>query len=296
MPTDPPEKQNTYLIDAESGAEMARLMNQQRLLEQEFGELFPGSIAINRVKDVLDIGCGPGGWALDMAFAYPKINFTGIDISKNVIDYANAQAFTRGMNNATYRVMDATKPLAFSDNSFDFVNGRLLLGFMSPAAWPRLMRECWRITRPGGYICMTECEAGQSNSVAFETMMRLSARALFRAGQSFSPDGYHVGIIPMLGKLVQDAGFQSIQTTAHAVDFSAGTRGYDGFYDDMQALLHLIQPFLLKMEVTTKEEVEELYQQALADILSPDFRTVWFYLSVTGQKADDANEMRPLEH
>lgn len=289
MPTDPSEKHNTYLIDAESGAEMARLMNQQRLLEQEFGELFPDSIDIARVKSVLDIACGPGGWALDMAFEYPKISFTGIDISKPVIDYANAQAFTRGMNNATYRVMDATKTLNFPDNAFDFVNGRLLLGFMSPGAWPRLLSECQRVLRPGGYVCMTECETGQSNSAAFEALMRLSSRALFRAGQSFSPDGYHVGIIPLLGKLVQDAGFQSIHTTAHPVDFSAGTRGHAGFYDDMLALLQLIQPFLLKWEVSTKEEVEQLYQQAMADILLPNFRTVWFYLTVSGQKADSGS-------
>ena len=259
-------------------------MSQARLLNEAFGELFPASIDITRVHDILDIACGPGGWVLDMAYHYPKINITGVDISKLVVEYASTHAFATGMHNASFQVMDIMKPLDFPDSSFDFINARLLLGFMTPAAWPQLLSECHRILRPGGYLCLTECETGQSNSPTFETLTRKSAQAMFRAGQTFSPDGYHVGLIPMLGKLVQDAGYHDIFTKAHAVDFSAGTERYEGFYQDMVAVFHLIQPFLLKWEVTTPEEVAELYQQMQIELMQPGFRTLWFYLVVCGQK------------
>ncbi|HLJ34077.1 MAG TPA: class I SAM-dependent methyltransferase [Ktedonobacteraceae bacterium] len=286
MPTNPPKKETTYVVDSESGMELNRLMSQERLLNEAFGELFPAHIDMTRVHDILDIACGPGGWVLDMAFKYPKINVTGIDISKQVTEYARTHAFTTGMNNATFRVMDAMKPLDFPDNSFDFINARLILGFMLPSAWPKLLQECQRILRPGGFICLTECETGQTNSPAFEKLTRMATQAMFRAGQSFSPDGYHIGILPMLGKLVQDAGYQNIFTKAYAVDFSAGTERYEGFYQDMVALCHLIQPFLLKWEVTTPEEVAELYQQMQVELMLADFRTVWFYMAVCGQKAE----------
>lgn len=286
MPTDPPKKETTYIVDSENGVELNRLMSQERLLNEAFGELFPANIAITRVHDILDVACGPGGWVLDMAFTHPKINVTGIDISQKVTDYARTHSFTTGMDNASFQVMDAMKPLNFPDNSFDLINARLLLGFMLPSAWPDLLQECQRILRPGGFICLTECETGQTNSPAFEKLTRMAAQAMFRAGQSFSPDGYHVGLLPMLGKLVQDAGYQNIFTKAHAVDFSVGTVRYEGFFQDMVALFHLIQPFLLKWEVTTPEEVAELYQRMQIELMLADFRTLWFYLTVCGQKAE----------
>jgi len=41
MPNDPPQNESTYVIDSESGAEMARLMYQDRLLTKGMGGLFP---------------------------------------------------------------------------------------------------------------------------------------------------------------------------------------------------------------------------------------------------------------
>ena len=41
------------------------------------------------------------------------------------------------------------------------------------------------------------------------------------------------------------------------------------------------------MEVTTPEEVTALYNQALVEMEQEDFRAVWLYLSVWGQKAGE---------
>ncbi len=69
-----------------------------------------------------------------------------------------------------------------------------------PEAWPHLLQECVRITRPGGSIRLTEAEYSLSNSPAFERIGALCTQALKIAGQSFSPDGRHIGITPMLGR------------------------------------------------------------------------------------------------
>jgi tRNA G46 methylase TrmB len=84
--------ENTYVFDPESSEEMARLINQDRLLTRAMGGVFPGVSAsdISNLHQVLDLGCGPGGWVLDVAFEYPQIEAAGIDISRMMVDYANA--------------------------------------------------------------------------------------------------------------------------------------------------------------------------------------------------------------
>src|SRR5690242_12311818 len=212
MPVDQPESENPYFIDAESAAEMSRLMKQDRLTTTHMGGLFPEreKSEIASMHDILDLACGPGGWVMDVAYEYPKIQVTGIDISPVVIGYARAQAKSRGLENAHFRVMDALKPLDFADESFDLVNGRYLSGFMPKTAWLPLVKECVRITRPGGVVRLTELEPGPTNGQAVERISAISYEALRATGRSFSPDGRNIGITPMLGGFLRNAGCEHI--------------------------------------------------------------------------------------
>jgi ubiquinone/menaquinone biosynthesis C-methylase UbiE len=284
MPTIHPKDENPYFIDAESAAEMTRLTQQGQLLTQGMGGLLPPQMNVEQIYDVLDIGCGPGGWVLDVAYTYPEMEVTGIDTSKLVIEYAQAMAKVRRLDNAHFEVMDALKPLDFPDNSFDFVNGRFLFGFMSKETWPQLVKECWRILRPGGILRLTECEAPLSNSASSEKLYSMVSEALYKSGRSFSPDGGHVGIVPMLGAFLREAGFQDIHQAGHALDCSAGQEAYDSFYQDFRIGMKLLVPFFVKLGLTTEEEYEVAYQQALAQMLADDFSCIWLYLSVWGQK------------
>src|SRR5712692_10065354 len=100
MSTDPQRSNESYIIDAESGAETARLMYQDRLTTRVMGGIFAELPDLSTVHDILDIACGPGGWVLDVAFEYPKTNVVGIDISRTMIEYAAAQACSQGLENA----------------------------------------------------------------------------------------------------------------------------------------------------------------------------------------------------
>ncbi|MBA2679520.1 MAG: class I SAM-dependent methyltransferase, partial [Ktedonobacteraceae bacterium] len=135
---EPAASQNRYMIDIESGTETARLIDQDRLFTEAMGGLFPelSESDLSSVHRVLDIACGPGGWAVEVAFVYPDRDVVGIDISRNTIEYARAVAWSRGLNNVAFSVMDATKPLAFEDASFDLVNTRLISAFMDKTSWP----------------------------------------------------------------------------------------------------------------------------------------------------------------
>ncbi len=280
----PGESERTYPIDAESEAEMARLIDQDKLMTTAMGGLFPERADLSNVSDILDIACGPGGWVHEVAYSYPQVEVVGIDISQTVINYARAHARVRKLENVHFRVMDALKPLDFPNESFDLVNARTIFAFMPPTAWSGLMQECLRLLRPGGVIRLTEIEWGFSNMPAYERYCGLCSRAMQLAGQSFSPNGLHLGITPMLSRILRDAGCQHIDKKAYILDYSAGTDAHGGFRQNHALTFKLIQPFLIKMKVATQEELDGLYEQALDEMQSDEFCGIWFGLTAWGTK------------
>nr|BBH92308.1 hypothetical protein KTA_05070 [Thermogemmatispora argillosa] len=282
------EPENTYVIDPENAGELARLMQQDRLLTEGMGGLLPEpGITLPEQGSVLDLACGPGGWALELAFEHPRLEVIGVDISRQVIDYARMQARSRGLENVHFHVMNVMEPLAFPDRSFDLINGRLLFAFMLPEAWPKLLAECYRLLKPGGIVRLTEMEPMLTTSRAYQTWMAYMSEALKRAGQSFSPDGRQFGITPVLPRLVREAGFASVQLRPSVIEWSMGTEAHYAVLKDSLIGLELLQPFLIKMGIATKEELERLYQLATAEMQQEDFCGLWNLLTVWGRKPAD---------
>ena len=277
---------NTYLIDAESAVEMARLLDQDKIMTKNMGGIFseredndlPG------VSSILDIACGPGGWVLDVARTYPHIKVTGIDISKNTISYACAQSGLLKLPNATFEVMDALKPLAFPNESFDLVNMRTIFAFVLPESWPSFLQECKRVLRPGGTIRITEGEWGFTNKKHVELMLFKQAQAMYSLKRTFSPNGFHFGLTPVLRPLLQQAGFEHIQMKAHAVDSSYGTESYEGSVQDFRLLLALSRPFLLRSGTTTEQELDDISQHVLTEMQEEDFYILSYLLTIWGMK------------
>lgn len=282
------EPSNSYVIDPESAVEMARLLDQDDVLTQAMGGLFPELLdeALSTTYKILDIGCGPGGWGLGVARAYPDVEIFGIDISQKMIQYALSRATGLGLPNAHFQVMDATDPLHFPDAFFDLVNARLVSGFLLPHQWTSLLAECLRLLRPGGIVRLTEGEWGLVTvpSSAVARLFTLGLDAMYRAGRSFSPDGRYHAITAVLPTFLQEAGFASVQLKAHVIDHSSGKQAHEGFYEDYQRLFRLGQPFLLQQGLSSQEELDTLYEQAMAEILSPDFRGLLYLLTAWARK------------
>src|SRR5713226_5004294 len=94
MPVTNIPRTNTYLIDPCAGSEIARLMNQSRLLTRSLGGVFPElAEELANAGSMLDLACGPGGWVLDAAYVYPAARVVGVDIEASLVQYARAQAW-----------------------------------------------------------------------------------------------------------------------------------------------------------------------------------------------------------
>jgi len=274
-----------FAADTESGETMTWLLNADKILYNGMGGTLAERPDFSGIKAILDLGCGPGGWVLEVAREHPDIQVSGIDISRSMIQFAQAQAISRGYGNASFTVMDVKQPLLFEDASFDLVNERTLYGVMAPGEWPQLLAECKRILRPGGIIRLTELETPVTSSLGLNQLWYFHTRAFYKTGRGFSVDGRHVGINPVLKRLLRDAGFQNIKHQGHVIDISAGTADFEGFFRHFVYVFELAKPFLLKVEgLTTKQEYEEVYQQMQAEMLANDFCGLWTYVTAWGEK------------
>src|SRR6266487_3480426 len=279
--------EGSYALDPESPAELARLINVHRFMTRGMGGPLVGVPDPSALQQVLDLACGPGGWVLDVAFACPDAQVAGVDISKGMVDYANARAYSQGLHNASFGVMNITQPLDFAENSFDLVNARFLFAVLYRDKWLPFLKECKRILRPGGIIRLTEpVDLGETTSPALERLHGLIIQAMSRAGYGFSPDARTLGITPMLPRLLRDAGYQRLTHLSHTVDVSQESEAWSDYYHSVEVATQLIRPLLNKIGNATPAEVEQLCQQTLIEMNGADFCGLWHYFSVVGYKPE----------
>lgn len=291
-PEQPSQYGHGYVFDQESAVEKARLLVQDRLINEVMGGLIPeqNEEYLQQLRSVLDIGCGPGGWALDIAKNYAHINVVGIDNSKTMIAHAREGKKSHGLANIEFKEMDALQPLHFAAATFNLVNIRNAVGYVPQIAWSKLLKECYRITKPGGILRLTESDSmGLTNKAAYEEHHRLGTRAMQQFGYGFSPDGNTLGITPMLSRLLKQAGFtEDSGMQSHFFDFSYGTPLYSSYRQNIELVFAAAQPLLIQAGVCSQADIEKLYAQVLEQIREEDFRGMGYLLTVWGKKPLEA--------
>jgi SAM-dependent methyltransferase len=280
-----PPEQNTYILDSESVAEMARLIRQDQDITAGMGGVLPEQTDLSGVQRVLDLACGPGGWPLELAYTYSDMEVVGVDICERMIAYAKAQAQVQQRTNVSFRVMDILKPLDFPDHLFDMVNARVISTLMPREKWPVLFRECLRILRPGGILRLTEPEGPISNQPHFEKAVYIGVQQTMSImGLSFSPNGLHHGIVQMLPYFFRQAGLSLLGKRAHFIDFSFGTEAHESFSRNLAIVLPLLEPLIVKTQLATPEEWRNLTQKAQAEMYEEDFCAALTMVTVWGEK------------
>jgi ubiquinone/menaquinone biosynthesis C-methylase UbiE len=278
------EPGGTYILDSESTAELARALHHGRLTTLAMGGLLPELTSVAGIRDVLDVACGPGSWALELAETYPHMRVVGIDISRCMIEYACTLAGTQQLSNVSFQVMDALQPLAFSDASFDLINARFVASFIPAQRWPLFLKECLRVCRPGGIIRLTEADLPICNKPACVKLGSLLVRGLRRAGYGFSSAGAQRDVLPMLARLLREAGCVAIQMRACAENISAGSPRYEDWYQHALVSLKLLEPFYLKVVGMSREAFTRLCEQAILEAADEGFCGIQLFLTVWGHK------------
>jgi SAM-dependent methyltransferase len=282
---------SSYVIDIEQPAETARLIEQSKLFTSAMGGLFPDELDLSGIRRVLDLGCGPGEWANAVASDYPCLNVVGVDINETMIGYATAFARVQGRPNISFEVMDIKQPLTFPDAAFDLINARFIVGFQDKASWPVLLAECRRVLAPGGILLLSEGERSISTSPALQRLEGWLTRALCEQGRTFSVDGQTIGIVHMLGRLLQQAGFVGMDQRPFVLDASYDSSLYASSWREFEVTYALLQPYLVGSGVVDATTYDRCYRWMLAEARQIDFRCLVFGLSAWGRKPEEpANE------
>jgi len=279
------EHPSTYFVqDRNNQDEFTRLRLQDQMITTSMGGVLPEQSGPSSFKRVLDIGCGTGGWLIETAKTYPGMTqLFGIDISGKMLDYARTQAQANQMGNRVeFVVMDALRMLEFPNNFFDLVNMRFAQGWIRKWDWPKLLQEALRVSKPGGIIRFTEVEVGtESTSAALDRLNQLLLQALYSAGHYFALES--TGLTAHLAGLMHQHGVRHVQTRAYTFQYRGGTPEGQLCAEDTKFAYRTVLPFLKKW-TQVHDDYEDIYQQALVDMQTPDFVETWKLLTAWGNK------------
>jgi ubiquinone/menaquinone biosynthesis C-methylase UbiE len=118
-------------------------------------------LALSTGANVLDVGCGTGASALPAAEAVGPNGFvSGVDLSARLLDRARGKAIARDCSNIEFRLADMTS-LGYPDGHFDAVVSVFAIFFVPDMEG--LVRELWRMVRPGGKLAVTTWALGYSS-------------------------------------------------------------------------------------------------------------------------------------
>jgi ubiquinone/menaquinone biosynthesis C-methylase UbiE len=289
MSTDNPlprEHPSTYTVqDLSSGEELKRLHIHDQVLTTCMGGVLSEQPDPARFRCVLDIGCGPGGWLIEMARTYPHLSrLVGVDISNTILDYARAQARAMQVDDRVeFHQMDGLRMLEFPAASFDLVNERSGMSWLRTWDWPKFLQECQRVTRPGGVIRVTEFTlVSESTSPALKRLVALAIEAFYQSGHLFTPAPD--GVTKELARLLRQQGLQDLQTRAHVMQQRGSTPQGQHFVEDWQHLFRVIVPFLRKW-TQLPEDYQDIYQQMLYEMQQPDFVATMRLLTAWGTRS-----------
>ncbi|RIA85892.1 S-adenosyl-L-methionine-dependent methyltransferase [Glomus cerebriforme] len=126
-----------------------RLQHQHGICYHVWGNHFSAPIEELLKKDgtkVLDVGCGPAMWTLEIASLYPKARFTGVDI----VPTYPIQTKPRNVEFLQANIVKYGIP--YEDNTFDYVFCRLMNFSFTIKDWKNVINEICRVCKVGGYI------------------------------------------------------------------------------------------------------------------------------------------------
>ncbi|CAG8604632.1 3675_t:CDS:2 [Cetraspora pellucida] len=143
-------KISDYIIDEESKRLQRRHQLFKRIWQNNFSAPVDETLTAGGAR-VLEIGCGPGMWTIEMARSYQSSTFTGVDIIPLFPQEKKPE-------NAKFLQANVLSGLPFLDDTFDFVYMGLLVTAFTATEWEKVIPEIVRITKQGGWIEFMESD------------------------------------------------------------------------------------------------------------------------------------------
>ncbi len=163
---------------------------------------------LNPGDRILDVACGTGALLRAVAASAKasdiRVTLAGVDATPEMLDVAKAR-----IGSSAELKHARAESLPFEDGTFDTVVTTNALHFFRPPQGA--LSEMWRVTKPGGRVVITDwCDDF------------VSCRICDRALRVFSPAHHRIYDARGCRKLLQDAGFQSIDIERYKITWLWG--------------------------------------------------------------------------
>lgn len=148
----------------ELGAPIYNWFNSQGVWRESCRRLaahFPSDVPRKRPL-VLDLGCGPGNTAIEMARVRPDAFIVGLDLAPTMLALAQTETRREDMNKQIAYVLADATVLPFPADCFDVTTGHSFLYLVPDRAG--VLREAYRVLRRGGRWVSMEPRDGKTEN------------------------------------------------------------------------------------------------------------------------------------
>ncbi|KIM19538.1 hypothetical protein M408DRAFT_334364 [Serendipita vermifera MAFF 305830] len=148
---------DVYYLPADD-EEWTRLNKQHTAISIGMGALYPVPSVVRsilapkegEVKRILDLGCGTGIWATEMAKEFPHCQILGIDLAPVPIDRISVP------DNCRFELGDIAKGLGHLKGQYDFINARLIGSGLKN--FRQTLQDAAECLKPGGIVVWSDAD------------------------------------------------------------------------------------------------------------------------------------------
>jgi len=185
--------------------------------------------------NVLDIACGPGFTACELAKAIENGTVTGVDINEELIFTAQQVKVSEKVENVSF-CLGNIYDLDLPESSFDFVYARFVFQHLEK---PDLaLSNIRKVLKPGGILCILDID---DNWTSFSPESDAFVKFIRKSGAGQKRKGGNRLIGSQLFGLLSRAGYQNVSTKIYPITT-----------EDLGVRMFLGVAVLFRMEFLTK--------------------------------------------
>ena len=263
-----------YVLPKDMG-EIKRLDFQHFLLRNGLNGNY--AAPIGQPRSILDVGCGTGRWAMELASNFPNANVVGVDLVPTE-EVTYGYGLERRPENYVFVQGNILEGLPFADGNFDFIHQRLLIAALPAARWPGVVGELVRVTTRGGWVELQECGVPQDGGPGFMALWASWIELCKRRGIDFAM-GHTIG------DKLKSAGLANVHM--RQVDFPMGRFGGSvgvASATDCLAVGQALKAGVVGMGIYSELNYDRLYAQAQQEFKQPRGRGHLPFYVACGQR------------
>jgi SAM-dependent methyltransferase len=226
---------------------------------------------IHEPEAVLDVACGTGLWAREIARLYPQAQVVGFDTNAAQIDKALEEGAWRGddllPHNCLLERGDALGPWPYPDAAFDHTHARFVSPFLPIALIPNFIAEMLRVTRPGGWIELVETAQFDAQEPARDFLLRCLRLAYEQNGLSLEPG-------QLLERHLRGLSLRGVRSRTVAVRAGADDLVLRRIGDDLVSGMLDAAPLYASLGLTTGDDLARVERELATGSGDPTIRII----------------------